>query len=264
MVLLGLLMDGGHWGPRPSQKLASLQPLSSLHLSPLRRVQPDVQQGPCNSHREMNDTLSCVAEDASNPTSSQGKKQDKKDEGGGKKWKKSRRERKEGKRKLPTATVYTRVQLETRRHARSFFRSSENTDGAVCTMDECVSLLKKRTGSFVRELFEVYIGYCPRLSFGSLKASTFLFARLYGDCCTVRDTSCSVCISMYDPFCVTCKHASLVYLRFKGTRRWYFLLLRYLCGEWKFRAIVYGGRAAFRAGGNSRRGIFLRLGKRAR
>lgn len=46
MVLLGLLMDGGHWGLRPSQKLASLQPLSSLHLSPLRRVQPDVQQGP--------------------------------------------------------------------------------------------------------------------------------------------------------------------------------------------------------------------------
>lgn len=55
MVLLGLLMDGGHWGLRPSQKLASLQPLSSLHLSPLRRVQPDVQQGPWK-HGEMNDT----------------------------------------------------------------------------------------------------------------------------------------------------------------------------------------------------------------
>ena len=170
MVLLGLLMDGGHWGPRPSQKLASLQPLSSLHLSPLRRVQPDVQQGPCNSHREMNDTLSCVAEDASNPHSPRERK---------KKKKKESTEEKKEKRKLPNR--YARVQLlKTRRHARSFFRSSENTGtGAVCTMDGCVSLLKKRTGLF---RFEVYIGYCPRLSFGSLKASLFPFARLHGDC----------------------------------------------------------------------------------
>lgn len=65
MVLLGLLMDGGHWGPRPSQKLASLQPLSSLHLSPLRRVQPDVQQGPWK--QPPRDERHCpVTEDGSN------------------------------------------------------------------------------------------------------------------------------------------------------------------------------------------------------
>jgi len=46
MVLLGLLMDGGQYGERPSQKLASRQPLSSLHLSPKRRLHSAVQQGP--------------------------------------------------------------------------------------------------------------------------------------------------------------------------------------------------------------------------
>lgn len=46
MVLLGLLMDGGQYGERPSQKLASRQPLSSLHLSPKRRLHSPVQHGP--------------------------------------------------------------------------------------------------------------------------------------------------------------------------------------------------------------------------
>lgn len=46
MVLLGLLIDGGQYGERPSQKLASRQPLSSLHLSPKRRLHSAVQHGP--------------------------------------------------------------------------------------------------------------------------------------------------------------------------------------------------------------------------
>lgn len=47
-VLLGLLMDGGQCGPRPSQKLESRQPLSSRHLSPNLSWHSDVQHGPCD------------------------------------------------------------------------------------------------------------------------------------------------------------------------------------------------------------------------
>lgn len=50
-VLFGLLTDGGHCGPRPLQKLASLQPLSSRHLSPNFSWHAFVQQGPWNSTR---------------------------------------------------------------------------------------------------------------------------------------------------------------------------------------------------------------------
>lgn len=46
MVLLGLLIEGGHCGFLPLQKLASLQPLSSRHLSPNRSLQLFLQHGP--------------------------------------------------------------------------------------------------------------------------------------------------------------------------------------------------------------------------
>ena len=45
-VLFGLLLDGGHLGPLPLQKLSSLQPLSSLHLTPISSLHLNVQQGP--------------------------------------------------------------------------------------------------------------------------------------------------------------------------------------------------------------------------
>ena len=46
IVLFGLLIEGGHCGPRPSQKLASRQPLSSRHLSPNFSSHVVVQHGP--------------------------------------------------------------------------------------------------------------------------------------------------------------------------------------------------------------------------
>lgn len=57
MVLLGLLMDGGQYGVRPSQKLASRQPLSSLHFSLNRRLHSVVQHGPC----EWGNERSCLS-----------------------------------------------------------------------------------------------------------------------------------------------------------------------------------------------------------
>lgn len=48
MVLFGLLIDGGHCGMCPSQKLGSRQPLSSRHLSPNFSVHAVVQHGPCD------------------------------------------------------------------------------------------------------------------------------------------------------------------------------------------------------------------------
>jgi len=64
MVLLGLLMDGGQYGERPSQKLASRQPLSSLHLSPKRRLHSAVQHGPWKEKRKqiMSRIISCHAQ----------------------------------------------------------------------------------------------------------------------------------------------------------------------------------------------------------
>ena len=46
IVLFGLLIDGGHCGPCPSQKLASRQPLSSRHLSLNFSAHVVVQHGP--------------------------------------------------------------------------------------------------------------------------------------------------------------------------------------------------------------------------
>lgn len=52
-VLFGLLIDGGQCGTLPSQKLASLHPLSSLHFTPNCNWHSFVQQGPCAFNKNM-------------------------------------------------------------------------------------------------------------------------------------------------------------------------------------------------------------------